>query len=86
MVQRLAVSPGTLGRIVEVGLSLGDIITFIENSSGQSQMMQTRSDSQSCSSWAGFGIMTLVGAKKVALMWGIDIPWSIHFLFFPLEA
>ena len=30
--------------------------------------------------------MTSVGAEKVVLIWGIDIPEVAHFLFLPLDA
>ena len=85
MVQRLVVSPGIPGRIVEVGLSSGDMIAFMENSLGQSRIMQARSDSSSSNSLKGLSIMTSVGARKVGLIWGIDTPEVSHFLFLPLE-
>ena len=49
-------------------------------------MRQARSDSSSHDSYAISDRMTSAGAIKVTLMWGIDIPWPMHFLFFPLEA
>ena len=52
----------------------------------QSRIMQARSNSSSSNSLKGLSIMTLVGARKVSLIWGIDIPRVAYFLFFPLEA
>ena len=52
----------------------------------QSRMMQARLDSLSSNSLKGLSIMTLVGAREVSLIWGIDIPRVAYFLFFPLEA
>ena len=63
-----------------------DMMAFTENSSGQSRMRQARSDSSSHDSYATSNPMTLAEVGKVTLMWGIDIPWPMHFLFFPLEA
>ena len=72
--------------MVVVKLSPRDMMTFTENSFGQRQMRQARFDSSSHDSCATSNQMTLAGAEKVTLMWGIDIPWPMHFLFFPLEA
>ena len=63
-----------------------DMMAFTENSSGQRRMRQARSDSSSHDSCAASNLMTSAEAKKVTLMWGIEIPWLMHFLFFPLEA
>ena len=49
-------------------------------------MRQAKSDSSSYDSYANSDLMTSSGAKKVTLMWEIDSPWPMHFLFFPLEA
>ena len=49
-------------------------------------MRQARSNSSSHDSYAISDLMTLVEAGKVTLIWGMDIPWLVHFLFFPLEA
>ena len=72
--------------MVVVKLSPGDMMTFTKNSFGQRQMRQARFDSSSHDSYATSNQMTLARAGKVTLMWGIDIPWPMHFLFFPLEA
>ena len=63
-----------------------DMMAFTKNSSGQRRMRQAKSDSSSHDSCATFDPMTSIGAGKVTLMWGIDIPWPMHILFFPLEA
>ena len=62
------------------------MMAFIENSSRRKRMRRARSDSSSHDSCAISDQMILAGAEKVTLMWGIDIPWPIHFLFFHLEA
>ena len=71
---------------MEVRSSLGDMMAFIENSSGQRRMRQTKYDSSSYDSCATSDLMTSTRAEKVTLMWEINIPWPMHFLFFPLEA
>ena len=86
MVQRPVVSLGIPDQIVDVRLSLGDVIAFTENSLGQSRIMQARSGSSSSNSLKGSSIMTSADAGKMALIWGIDISWLVHFLFFPQEA
>ena len=86
MVQRPAISPGIPSQIVEVKPSLKDVIAFMENSSGQNQIMQAKSGSSSSDSLEGSGIMTSARAKKMVLLWEIDIPEVVHFLFLPLEA
>ena len=86
MVQRPTILLSIPGRIVEVRLSLGDMVVFTENSSGQSRIMQVISCSSSSNSLKGSGILTLAEAGKVVLIWGIDIPEMSHFLFLPLEA
>ena len=86
MVQRPPISLGILGWIVEAESSSEDVIAFIENSLGQSQIMQTRSDSSSFNSLKDSSIMTSTRVGRVALTWWIDIPRVPHFLFFPLEA
>ena len=86
VVQRLAVSLGILGWIVKVKLSLGDMIAFTETSSGQSRIKQAILGSSSSNSLKSFGIMTSVEARKVVLIWGINIPEVSHFIFLPLEA
>ena len=63
-----------------------DMMAFTENSSGQRQIRQARSDSSSHDSYASFDLLTSIEARKVTLMWGIDILWPMNFLFFPLEA
>ena len=85
-VQWPTISPGTQGLIVEVRSSPEDMMAFTKNSSGQRQMRQAKSNSSLHDSCATFDLMTSVGARKVTMMWGIDIPWPMHFLFFPLEA
>ena len=72
--------------MVEVRSSPGDMMAFSENSSRHKWMREARSDSSSHDSCAVSNLMTSGGAEKVTLMWGIDIPWPMHFLFFPLEA
>ena len=59
MVQRPAVSPGIRDQIVEVRLSLEDVIAFLKNSLAQSRIMQVRSGSSSSNSLKGFGHMRL---------------------------
>ena len=49
-------------------------------------MRQAIFDSSLYDSCATFDLMTSTGVEKVTLIWGIDIPWPMHFLFFPLEA
>ena len=48
--------------------------------------MQARLGSSSSNSIKGSNIITLVEARKVFLIWGIEIPEVSHFLFLPLEA
>ena len=86
MVQRLAILPGSPSRIVEIEPSSEDMIVFTKNSSGQSRMIQARSDSSSSTSLKSYGIMHSAGAEKVALIWAKDIPGLASLLFIPLEA
>jgi len=86
MVQWPTVSLGTQGWIVEVRSSSRDMMAFTENSLGHKRMRQARSDSYLYDSCAIFDMMTLARAEKVTLMWGMDIPWPVHFLFLFLEA
>ena len=62
------------------------MMAFTENFSRQRQIRHAGSDSSSHDSYAASDLMTSVGVGKVTLMWGIDILWPMHFLFFPLEA
>jgi len=61
-------------------------MAFTENSSGKSRMRQARSDSSSHDSYVASNLITSAGAEKVTLRWGMEIPWTMHFLFFPPEA
>ena len=76
MVQWPTVSPYTQG----------DMIAFNENSSGHKHMRQARSDSSLHDSCVISDLMTSTGARKVTFMWGMDIPWPVHFPFFPFEV
>mgnify|MGYP007088662043 CR=1 FL=1 len=81
MVQWPTVLPSTQGLIVEVRSSLGDMMAFIVNYLEYKQMRQARSDSPSHDSCAISDLMTFAGAGTLTLMWGMDIPWPVHFLF-----
>ena len=82
MVQRPTISPSILGWMVEVESSSKDMIAFIENSLGQSLIMQARSSSSNSNSLKSYGIMTSAEAGKVVLIWEINILEAAHFLFF----
>ena len=71
---------------MEVKSSPGDMMAFTENSSGQRGMRQAKFGSSLYDSYTTSDLMTSAEAREVTLMWGIDIPWPMHFLFFPLEA
>ena len=81
-IQWLIVSPGTQGLMVEVRSSLGDMMVFTKNSFEHKQMRQARFDSSSHDCCATSNLITSAGARKVTLMWGINIPWLMHFLYF----
>ena len=60
-------------------------MAFPENSSGQRRIRHARSDSSSHDSYTISDLMTSARTEKVTLIWGMDIPWPMHCVFFALE-